>query len=177
MDETSTHPISRAVRIALACVAGVIVIWSLYWVLTRPLRQKKELGGRTEIILIHWGAREEDEIVESLRKSFEEEHPDIKIKRINAAAGYGTMVQTMVAAGNPPDVIFMNSQMLASYVGNDVLLPLDSFVEEDIKNGRLGIDFDDFYPQTLDSFRFDGTVTGRGELYGIPSSWEPLGFY
>lgn len=175
----STQLTSRAayLRYMLGFTASVIVCWAIWWVCTRPVREKRQLAGRTEIVLIHWGGHEEDEIVESLCKSFEVKHPAIRIKRLNASAGYATKVQTMVAAGNPPDVIFMNSHMLPQYVGSGVLMPLDAFIGDDTRTGDLALDMEDYYPQTLDSFRYDGTVTGRGRLYGLPSSWEPLGFY
>jgi multiple sugar transport system permease protein len=162
---------------AVAVLAALLIAWSLYWVATRPLRARQDLGGKTELTILHWGDRAEDEIVESLCASFEKAHPTIKIKRINATAAYTSKLQTMIAGGSPPDVFFWNSHMLPQYVGQGIIRPIDDFLAEDLAKGELPLDFKDLYPQTVDSFRFDGKVTGRGKLYGLPTTFTPLGFF
>ena len=169
--------IKRCVGFVLAAITGLIILWSLYWVAMRPIRMGKRLRGKTEVTILHWGDREEDEIVESLCASFEASHPDISIKRINASADYTSKLQTMIAGGNPPDLFFWNSHMLPEYAVRDIILDVEDYLQSDIANGKLPFDFDDVYPQTLDSFRFDGKVTGRGTLYALPTTFTPLGFY
>ena len=169
--------VRRVLAGGLALSAGVLVVWSFGWVATRPLRQNEGLEGRTEITVLHWGDRAEDEIVESMVASCEAAHPHLKIKRINATANYTAKLQTMIAGGNPPDLFFWNSHMLANYVGSGIIRPVEDFLAEDRANGNLPFDFDDLYTVTVDSFRFDGKVTGRGTLYALPSTFTPLGFY
>lgn len=164
--------------LVLAVLAAALVVWSFGWVATRPLRQDADLADKTEISILHWGDRAEDEIVESLIASCEAEHPNIKIKRMKVAwSGYDAKLQTMIAGGNPPDLFFYNSHMLPNFGGKDAIRPIEDYLEEDRKNGTLPFDFDDLYPVTVDSFRFDGKVTGRGKLYALPTTFTPLGFF
>ena len=131
--ETTEGGLGTRVRRWAACVlavlAGVLVVWSFGWVATRPLRQGADLGGKTEITILHWGDRGEDEIVESLVKKCEARHPEIKIKRINAGAGYNAKLQTMIAGGNPPDLFHVPRRVghpvetaaLERHVGQDAV--------------------------------------------------------
>jgi multiple sugar transport system permease protein len=169
--------IRRIGAITLAGITAIIVFWSLYWVVTRPLRAEKGWEGKIELTIIHWGDRNEDEIVESLCASFEAAHTNITIKRINASANYTSKLQTMIAGGSPPDLFFWNSHMLAQYVSEGIIRDVEDYLAEDIQNGNLPFDFNEIYPQTLNSFRFDGKVTGRGKLYALPTTFTPLGFF
>ena len=171
------YAIRRIAAITLAVVTGIMVCWSLYWVATRPLRVEKGREGKIELTILHWGDRNEDEIVESLCASFEAVHTNIVIKRINATANYTSKLQTMIAGGSPPDLFFWNSHMLAQYVSEGIIRDIEDYLAEDIKNGDLPFDFNEIYPQTVNSFRFDGKVTGRGKLYALPSTFTPQGFY
>lgn len=187
-----------AARWGLGLLAALIVVWSFAWVLTRPLRREAARAGAIEITVLHWGDHEEDAIVEELKRSFEATHPRIRINRINAP-NYFAKLQTMMAAGDPPDVIFLNSKHIPKYAAKGLLLDIERFLERDeaAASDRTSappasddtlqadgdgaapfhLDPDDFYVEALNSFRFDGTVSGRGTLYGLPMSFTPLGFY
>jgi len=169
--------IIRLLRVALAVLAGLVILWSFLWAMSRPLRTGTELGGRIELTVLHWGMREEDQITQTMVESFQKAHPDIRVKRINASANYWTKLQTMVAGGTPPDVMFFNSHQVPMYASRGVLLDIEPFVQQDADRGDLPFNFNDFYPQALNSFRFDGKVSGKGKLYGLPMSFTPLGFY
>lgn len=174
MDEkkSNTVRIGRVLRLLLTAATAILVVWSFFWFATRPLRQQREREGRVELTLLHWGAREEDEIVRSLCESFERKYSHIKVNRINASAGYTSKLQTMTASGDPPDVFFWNAYMLPDYVHLGIIRPLDDLVENDPE-----IDPDAFFPQTLNAYRFDGERLGQGPLYGVPSAFTTIGFF
>ena len=169
--------VGQYARIIVGIFTALVVLWSFYWVGTRPLRRAHELSNRIELTILHWGNRDEDQITQTMVSSFERANPHIKVRRINASADYWTKLQTMVAAGCAPDVMFFNSQQIPAYASKGVLLDFEGFLQEDIEQGRLPFDLNDFYAEALNSFRFDGKTTGRGKLYGLPMSFTPLGFY
>lgn len=168
---------AKFLRISLAVLAGFIIIWSFYWFCTRPLRKAQEVGGRTEISIIVWANRDEEQINQTMFATVEREYPGIKILPINATADYWTTVQTMVAGGDPPDILCTNSKQIPLYAGKGVLLDIEPYIEEDLKNGTMPFDFNDYYPKTINSFRFDGKTSGHGALYGLPVNFTPMGFY
>ncbi len=158
-------------RAALAATAALIVVWSFVRVGTRPWRRSPGRPEATPITVLHWGGHLEDAVVEMLKRDFEAANPGIRIRRINAEADYFAKLRTMMAAGEPPDVMFLNGSHVPAYASRGLLLPADELTGDD----RLNLD--DFYPETLRAFRFDGTVAGRGTLWGLPASVTPLGFY
>jgi multiple sugar transport system permease protein len=172
--------LGRVTRASLAVLAAVIVLWSFYRVLARPLEHARGRGDRTELTVLHWGDMEEDRIVRQLVATFEASHPDIRIRRINAPANYYAKLKTMFASGEPPDVMFLNARDIPTFAGMGLLMDVDPLMKADAaRGGGGGADFnaEDFLKPTLDSFRFDGVTHGKGGLYGLPSNFTGLGFY
>lgn len=169
--------LGRYLRILLSIFTGLIILWAFLWVGSRPLRKSQDLAGRTELTMLHWGNRDEDQIIQTMVDRFERAHPHIRVRRINASADYWTKVQTMIAAGTPADLMFFTTQQIPSFASKGVLLDFEDFLEDDLQQGGLPFDLDDFYPETINSYRFDGRTTGKGILYGFPMSFTPLGFY
>ncbi|MBL9148653.1 MAG: extracellular solute-binding protein [Phycisphaerae bacterium] len=167
-----------AARALLAAVAVALVVWSFVRVGSRELRRFLETRGGIELVVLHWsgeGGPEEDEIVESSLRAFEAANPGIRVRRINPgdSAGFYTKLQTMLAAGEPPDLFYVGSERVASFSSLGILEPLDDFVARD--PGTLVLD--DFWPATVNAFRFDGSLVGSGTLYGIPKDFTTVGFY
>lgn len=90
---------------------------------------------------------------------FMKQNPDIKviIENVNYDA-YWDKLLTMCAAGTPPDVVFMESTRLASFVDKNALIPVDSFINQD-KDIKLS----DFYTKALKSYQI------KDHLYGLPN--------
>lgn len=169
--------VARGSRILLAAVASIIVLWSFVHVATRPLRANRDRADRVELTVLHWGDRDEDRITQSLVDSFEATHPHIRIKRINAGANYLAKLQTMIAAGTPPDVFFLNDYQIPIFASRSILMDVEPLMLRDAAQGTLPFSPDDLYPEAVDGFRFDGNALGSGTLYGIPMSFTPMGFY
>lgn len=169
--------ISKWLKRILAATTVGVIIWSFIWVGMRPVRIAESLDDRTEITVMHWGSRDTDQIYQRLVESFEQKNPFIKIKRINVPTFYIPKIQTQYVANDPPDVMLLLHQNAISFAGKGLLMPLDSFFVEDERSGAAEFQLDDFYPEVLDGFRFDGTVSGQGPLYGLPSGFTTVGFY
>ena len=71
----------------------------------------------------------------------------------------------------------MGSERLASFAGQDLLMPIEPLIEADRAAGRKTLDLNDFFENTVNCFRFDGQRTGRGPLYGLPKDFTTVGFY
>lgn len=169
-------------RWTLAIAALLLLGWAVVRVATRPWRVAVQRGGKVELRVMHWaggGGQKEDQIVADLIAAFEARHPHIKVTRINPgdAASFFTKLQTMMAAGDPPDVFYMGWERLSSFASQELLLPIEPLIAADEAAGRETLHPEDFFPATLDCFRFDGVRTGRGTLYGIPKDFTTIGFY
>lgn len=169
--------IATGLRVLLALVAGAAVLWSFYRVLARPFQRAADAGERTVLTVLHWGDPDEDRIVRGLIATFEASHPNIRIKRINGGANYYAKLKTMFAAGEPPDVMFLNARDIPTYASLGLLMDVDPMMKADSASGDATFREENFFKPTLDSFRYDGVVSGRGGLYGLPSNFTGLGFY
>ena len=94
-------------RVVLGILGAGAVLFSFFWVATRPLRKAKEVGDRIEIMVLHSGTRDADQAYQRLVDDFERSHPHIKVKRINVPVFYEEKIKTLFASGNPADVILL----------------------------------------------------------------------
>src|SRR4051812_25537674 len=100
-----TSQIGTGVRVCVAVVAVALVLWSFYHVIHRALSKKALAANQVQLTVLHWGDKNEDRVVADLVRDFEKQNPDIRILRMNLgqAPSVRTKLQTMLAAGEPPD--------------------------------------------------------------------------
>ena len=168
--------VKRALRILLVLAAGLVVIWSFLDVGVRAYSRwdTARKDTRTELTVLHWGDNDEIEIVETLVRAFEAEHPDIKVNRIHAS-DYDTKLNTMFAAGDPPDLFYLRYEDLPKLSQMGLLMPLDDRIEAE---RQAGDDWTrDFFPILLDAYQYDGTSIANGPQYGIPKDFTPMLMY
>jgi multiple sugar transport system substrate-binding protein len=89
------------------------------------------------------------------------QNPNIEVKTDRDASDFQKLV-TLIAGGNAPDVVFATINNWPNFAVKNVFLPLDDFIKKD------SYDLDDFYPQILKPYRYDGKKFGEGQLYGLP---------
>lgn len=94
---------------------------------------------------------------------FEKNNPGIKINQVLFDA---TRLNTMLASGNPPDIAVGGAVGSANFNARGLATDLTPYLEksETLKE-------DDLQPVN-DSFRWDGTKSGEGPLYGIVKDWS-----
>lgn len=173
------------VRTLLIGVALVAVVWAAGWKAWRwagRAEERRRGEGSVELVVLHWsgeGGPEENAIVEQSLRGFEAANPGIRIRRINAgdSNSFVTKLQTMLAAGEPPDVFYVPFERTPYWASIGLLEPLDGRVAAEDPADPRGIRLADFYPAVVDAFRFDGRSAGRGTLWGIPKDFTPVGFY
>ena len=170
--------VRRTLGKLLAAVAVLLVIWAFTWVGARAFGIYRGNADATVVLrVMHWsggGGQQEDEIVESSLRSFEAANPGIRVQRINPgdSGQFFTKLQTMMAASEPPDVFYMDYARLPVFVREGQLADVEVLAD---RYGDLSLD--DFYPQAVDAFRWDGDRVGSGSLWGIPKDFTTLGFY
>lgn len=168
-------------RRLLALVSAIAVLWAAGRVARRDLLAQNDESAEVVLTVMHWSGdagQEEDRIVEEALRSYEAAHPGIRVERINPgdAGSFYTKLQTMMAAGTPPDVFYCGDERLPSLASMGVLQPLDELIAEDLASGS-DPGLEDFYPVVLDAYRWDGARTGSGPLYGLPKDFTTIGFY
>jgi raffinose/stachyose/melibiose transport system substrate-binding protein len=114
--------------------------------------------------------------INALNARFEAEHPNVKIQRVvRAFNDYVTTVKLAVSSAHPPDVLQGNEgySVDAPLVKAGLILPLDEYAQLYGWNTRFGS------PSVLDPLRWgsDGTVWGKGTLYGIAQKAEVVGAF
>lgn len=170
-----------SMRSLIALIAIALVMWSFYWVISRPWRRAALGPDQIELSVIHWGENNEDAIVADLVRDFEAQNPDIRISRTNLgqSAVVNTKLQTMFAAGDPPDVFYLGYEKVADFASKNLLADLQSLIDEDNREGRETINIDDYFPASLKTFQFDPEtqLVGSGPLIALPKDFTTVGFY
>ena len=112
-------------------------------------------SAQTTVVWSFWGDPGELPPNDEVIAAFQEIHPDIRIEKQHAPwASYFDRIQTQMAGGTAPDVMFLNN--IPSYASRGVLQPLDELVAES------GFDLEGYNEQLLRIFSYDG------KLYGFP---------
>ena len=94
---------------------------------------------------------------------FEDANPDIDVKLVLYDA---TRLNTMLAAGSPPDITIGSAVGSANINARGLATDLTPFLEaSDV------LTEDDLQPVN-DGFRWDGTKSGEGPIYGIVKDWS-----
>lgn len=95
--------------------------------------------------------------------AFEKDNPGIKIKIVLYDL---TRLNTMLTSGNTPDIAFGNAVGSANFNARGLATDLTPYLEksEVLKE-------DDLQPVN-DAFRWDGSKSGEGPIYGIVKDWS-----
>ncbi|MBI1295013.1 extracellular solute-binding protein [bacterium] len=92
---------------------------------------------------------------QQLIDAFEAAHPEIGVNLLNIPShgDFRKRLTADFAAGTPPDLFLVNYRRYGPYVARDAIEFLDPYLaESDL------IDLDDYYPQALAAFRWEGKL-------------------
>src|SRR5215204_3691238 len=99
------------------------------------------------------------EDLDTIIAAFEADHPEISVEVSTAPfADYFTLLQTDIVGGDAPDVFELNYENFVTYAANDTLLPLDSYVTDEVP----------YYPRALEAFQYEG------EQLAVPESFSTV---
>mgnify|MGYP002777909671 CR=1 FL=1 len=173
-----SRTLARKVRQILGRAVQILALAAVLWAFARVLARSGAgaPAGQVELVVMHWSGetgQQENAIVEASLRRFESSRPGIRVRRINPgdAGSFYTKLQTMMAAGEPPDLFYVGAERLPAFVAAGLLEPLEPY----LAGGPL--ELEDYFPATVAAFRHDGQRAGRGPLYGIPKDFTPVGFY
>lgn len=103
-----------------------------------------------------------EEIQELLVKPFQAKHPNIKLDvEVLPWDEYWTKIQTLAAAGTPPDVYTQSVAYSWDHANQGVAMNLQQLFDRDLKP-------EDFEMKPFDIFRYPNT---DGDLYAMPFHW------
>ncbi|MFH5878495.1 ABC transporter substrate-binding protein [Arthrobacter sp. NA-172] len=104
--------------------------------------------------------------------AFAKVHPDIKVKvqAIQAAdwKDFFTKILTMVAAGTPPDVVYVATEG-AQLFAEKLAHPLDEYLRRDAADMKEY--FADVHPSLVEAFMY------KGSLFQLPIDWNAANMY
>ena len=115
-----------------------------------------------------WVSPAEQAALDDLTALYQETHPDVTVEWISVSGGgpYGRdKVQTMLAGGDIPDFMMLNTGQFEALAARNQLLPLDDLV------ASTGLDLSIFWPQAITGSTFNGT------LYGLPRDMSNVIMY
>jgi multiple sugar transport system substrate-binding protein len=153
--------VNKFVKIGLQICAVFVLLGALGCTI-RP--QSEE--GAVKLKFMMWGLPDELATVKEYIRKFNQKHPEIRVEIIHKPQGYDTSLDTMLAGGAPPDVFYVSAERLPLYASRNQLVDLGPCVEY-----SRDFSLDDFYPQTVEPFRW------QGKLYGIPKDFTTLVMY
>ena len=112
--------------------------------------------GQTEVIWYVRSNDDEQKWEEQVIKDFEAANPNIKINLVVTPwADFDTKMQTMIAAGTPPDIwSHWGPSGFADYVERGLVADLTPYIEKD------SFDLSDFEEAVLDIYKVDGKIMG-----------------
>jgi multiple sugar transport system substrate-binding protein len=154
-----TIGLGAVVVLAIAAMAGVASGHARPEAKAAPATS--EVGGN--IILAHWSSSPtETDLLKQVINAFEKKYPKIHVRR-RVLDPYPASMLAQFAARKPPDVFYVDSNVLPDWAKQGVLEPLDSWV------AKYKFRTTPFYPRLLNAFKYDG------KTYGFPKDWSPLG--
>lgn len=122
-------------------------------------------GDQVEITLAGWGGNpSETKLLREALDSFEEKHPNIKVKHEVISDQYMDVIKTRLIGNEAPDVFYLDAFEAPALIETGVLEPLDDYVTDEF-------DVDDFEKPLLEAFQKDG------KTYGFPKDYSTLALF
>ncbi|MCK9555812.1 sugar ABC transporter substrate-binding protein [bacterium] len=119
----------------------------------------QEDGQKSRVLFLTRATPEQLEVWRKAVNAFMAENPDVDVKINNLDYNsYWSKLQTMIAGGTPPDVVFLESYRLPAYALKGSLVDLSGYLENS-SNIRQG----DFFEKAYDLYKYGDKV------YGIPN--------
>ncbi|MEU8970613.1 extracellular solute-binding protein [Streptomyces monashensis] len=149
------HQISR--RTLIRTTSGLAVAGTLGSALTACAGGTGAGSATGDLTMTWWGSDDRHAAYKKALATFQQNNPKIKIQETYSGYdGYFNKFNTQIAGGSTPDLLQMDTALVAQYARKGVLAPLDAYVGK-------SLDLTGFSRTLLAA----GTVDGK--LYGVPS--------
>lgn len=149
------HQISR--RTLLRSSSGIVAATAIGGTLTSCAGGTGAGSTSSELTMTWWGSDDRHNAYKKALATFQKDNSKIEIRETYSGYdGYFDKFNTNIAGGSAPDLLQMDTALVAQYARKGVLAPLDSYVGK-------SLDLTGFSKTLLAA----GTVDGK--LYGVPS--------
>ena len=120
--------------------------------------------GDVTISFMGWGTDAEIDTYRTLIAQFEERYPNVHVDYITVADNeFDTKLQTMIGAGQCPDVFYCNIDNMMKYAATGNLYNLTDYVAD-----NEIFDPDNVWDCLNLLYRYDGENQGSGDIYALP---------
>lgn len=151
----------RTLRLTSLFSVGPVMLLIAAWLTSAAAN-----AGQTVITYATWGGPGEIAMWERDIAAFEQDNPDIKVNLlISAWNQYWERAPFYLSGEVEVDVMQIGGQHLPTYAAQNLLLPLDKYVEGGI------LDLEPYFPSVLEGARYNGT------LFGFPDTFSPYVLY
>lgn len=134
------------------------------------LEEPRSSATRVPITFAYWAVNvREVVLVRNLKRRFEAANPDVSVRLLEISQRYYEKLQTMMAAGEPPDVFSANYGRLADYIRAGVVRDLRHFSRDDEALANK------YAPVAWNSLKKLSSAVGKPGLWGVPRDWSPAG--
>lgn len=123
-------------------------------------------GSSSGLTFATWGSVEEVALLKPLIERFNQAHPETPVTLLHIPDGYFQKLHLLFAAGQAPDVVFLNNWQLPAYAASGQLHDLTPRLA-----ASTALKATDFFPASLEASRYKGT------LYAIPRDVSNLVVY
>lgn len=124
-------------------------------------------GNGKKVEVVWWNAADEQQkILEGIAADFNKAHTDIHLTvQLNAGDDYYTKLQTVLAAKNGPDIMWMNGPNFPKFQSKGFLMSYSDYINND------NFDMTNYPKSLVDLYSVDGKV------YGIPKDFDTIGLF
>ena len=132
--------------------------------------------GTSNVLFWGWGEEYEIAIFNDLIDQFEDMYPNIDVEFVTKPSGdYNSALITGLSGRSGPDVFYCNERQLKSYVAQNLLEPLDSYLEK-----STAVKEEEMWDGALTRYRVDSATwasTDTAPLYALPKAVSPTVIY
>ena len=145
----------------LAMVLGIVVFAVVLVAASAQAGHKTQKV--TNVTFAGWSSGpDEDALDQQMADKFNATHTGIHVTWTVINGDYGQAMTARFAAHNAPDVFYVDSSVIGSWIHQGVIQPLNGLVKKSHFNTKK------FYPKLLGAFK-----KGK-KIYGFPKDWSPL---
>ena len=105
----------------------------------------------------------ETKLLKQVLRGFSKTFPQIKVEYAPVSGDYPAAMLARFAARTPPDVFYVDSNVIPDWIKQGVLEPLDPFIS------KQKFPVSPFFPSLVQAFKGPD-----GKVYGLPKDWSPL---
>ena len=132
--------------------------------------------GNSNVLFWGWGEEYEISIFNKLINQFEDLYPNIDVEFVTKPSGdYDNALTTGLSGRSGPDVFYCNERKLKSYVSQNLLEPLDSYLEK-----STAVKEEEMWDGALTRYRVDSNTWASidsAPLYALPKAVSPTVIY